>query len=317
MTLAKSLARRRNAFTLIELLVVLVLILVLASIGLGYALFGQDNQHSFNGVQAVSGALLNAKQRARRDGVPTGVRILFGANGLASQLQLIQQPEDYNAGQVATSGSNVSTVQFTGADFQGGAQNIGDVDQSTVEAGDYFLLAGTNTVHRIAGVSYANGPAGPQTPTITLSSPVTSMTSGSAYSIIRAPRRLASEDVIQMPANMVIDNTAIPGNGGTFCQNLPQNTTSGFAEIVFAPSGALVGQGTSADKVYLWVRDGATKPSAFVANAPYPGSPLILSVQTRTGLIGVYQLAPWGYGQAIVPGNDPYAYVKSPRSSGL
>ena len=69
---AHSLPRRRNAFTLIELLVVMVLILVIAAVGLGYIVFGQDNQHSVNGAQAVTGALLNAKQRARRDGLPTG-----------------------------------------------------------------------------------------------------------------------------------------------------------------------------------------------------------------------------------------------------
>ena len=38
--------------------------------------------------------MLNAKNRGRRDGVPTGIRILFATNNgvtQASQLQLIQQ----------------------------------------------------------------------------------------------------------------------------------------------------------------------------------------------------------------------------------
>ncbi len=99
----------RKAFTLIELLVVMVLILVIAGLGLGYVVFGQDNQHSVTAANAVTGALLNAKQRARRDGLPTGIRILFGTgkdkNGnpvatFASQVELVQQPEDYTAGTV-------------------------------------------------------------------------------------------------------------------------------------------------------------------------------------------------------------------------
>ena len=81
--------RRRVAFTLIELLVVMALILVVTALGIGYVVFGQDNQHSVTAAQAVTGALLNAKRRARRDGRPTGVRILFDPNTkLATQLAI-------------------------------------------------------------------------------------------------------------------------------------------------------------------------------------------------------------------------------------
>jgi prepilin-type N-terminal cleavage/methylation domain-containing protein len=320
MRLAHRLPRRRNAFTLIELLVVMVLILVLAALGLGYVVFGQDNQHSVSGAQAITGALLNAKQRARRDGLPTGVRIIFGPTTQspntpatqATQLQLIQQPDDYNAGQVATNGTNVTSVQFTGVDFQGGAQTIGEIDESTVEPGDYFLPSSNPpTVHLITGVS---GPSNNPTITLLPLSPVT-VTPNSAYSIIRAPRRLPSEDVIQLPPSVVIDQN--------LCQNLPFSSTSGvttsgalIAEIVFAPSGAVMGQGTGSDKVYLWLRDPSPRVP-YVNNQPVPGAPLILSVQIRTGLIGVYPVAPWLVNTPISAGNDPYAYVRDPRSSGL
>jgi prepilin-type N-terminal cleavage/methylation domain-containing protein len=306
---ARSLPRRRDAFTLIELLVVMVLILVLAALGLGYVVFGQDNQHSVSGAQAITGALLNAKQRARRDGQPTGVRILFN-NGLASQLQLVQQPDDYNAGQWVGGDGVTTPLTFSGVDFQGGAASAGQVDESTVQAGDYFVVAGIPTPHRITGV--------PTATSLTLASPV--IGSGNlAYTIIRGPRRLPSEDVIQLPPGVVIDNTQIPNNSPptTFCQNVPINPITQTAEIVFAPSGAVVGEGTGADKVYLWLRDPNTKAGVFVPGAQYPGAPLILSVQIRTGLIGVYPVAPWGYATQIAPGNDPYLYVKSPRSSGL
>ena len=113
----------------------------------------------------------------------------------------------------------------------------------------------------------------------------------------------------------------MPGTAGTtFSQNRPFSSTGNGAarEIVFAPSGAIVGQGTGADKIYLWLRDPNPKLTP-VANQPLPGAPLILSIQIRTGLIGVYPVAPWIVGTPIniAAGNDPYAYVRDPRSSGL
>ena len=61
-----------------------------------------------------------------------------------------------------------------------------------------------------------------------------------------------------------------------------------------------MGQGTGADKIYLWLRD----PSLPVTG----GAPLIMSVQIRTGFIGVFPVA---------PGADPYAFARDPRASGL
>ncbi len=314
---ACRLPRRRNAFTLIELLVVMALILVIFSLGIGYVVFGQDNQHSVSAAQTVTGALLNAKQRARRDGVPTGIRILFTTNNgvtQASQLQLVQQPGDYNAGLLQVSAAATNTLTFTGVDFQGGAAYMGEIDEATIQIGDYFTLNGVPTPHRINAISGAVG--GPQT--IVMDSPTSlPVAAGAPYAIIRSPRRLPSEDVIQLPAGVVIDNSTVDGT--TLCQNLPQrglidmnNPAPGqlVSEIVFAPSGAVVGQGTGADKVLLWLRD-STQPSATA------GAPLILSVQIRTGLIGVYPVAPWNTAQPIAAGNDPYLFVKDPRASGL
>jgi prepilin-type N-terminal cleavage/methylation domain-containing protein len=327
---AHCLPRRRNAFTLIELLVVMILILVIAALGLGYIVFGQDNQHSVNGAQTITGALLNAKQRARRDGLPTGVRIIFTSgtdvNGnsfnFGTQLQLIQEPGPYNTGTWSSgTGTNASPLGFsTNVDFQGGAAYAGEIDESTVQAGDYFVAGGTTTPHLITKVIDATH--------LLLFSPASSAppAAGSSYTIFRAPRRLPSEDTIQMPSNIVIDNSAVPGavvgSPPNYCQNIPTRgliDSSHLApgvpvsEIVFALSGAVVGQGTGADKVYLWLRDSSLKLRP-VANSVAPGAPLLLSVQIRTGLIGVYPVAPWLVGSST---SDPYAFVKDPRSSGL
>ena len=312
---ARHWPHRRTAFTLIELLVVMALILVIFGLGVGYVVFGQDNQHSVTAANAVTGAFVNNRGRAHRDGLPTGVRLLFGTNGVqptqVSQLQLIQQPEDYNAGQIAASAGG-TTVSFSQTDFQGGAGYMGQIDESTIQIGDYFTLSGVQTPHRIINIA---GPVGGET--LTLASAVGPLATGAPYNIIRAPRRLPSEDVIQLPPSMVIENGPLPGNPGlTFCQNLPQRTlvdsssNMTVAEIVFAPSGAVIGQGTGADKILLWLRDPA-QPNAT------SGAPLLVSIQIRTGFISVYPVAPWAFGTAIAPGNDPYAYVKDGRASGM
>ena len=327
---ARRLPPRRAGFTLIELLVVMALILGITALGIGYVVFSTPREAAVKGAQFVTGAMLNAKQRARRDGLPTGIRILFGTNGLpptqANQIQFIQQPENYNQGvcqgnappptapppppdmhlyEVLFSTGGTNSQGFaTGVDFQGGASYMGEIDESTVQAGDYFTLTSPLTPHRINKVfiDTTNGNA----PALMLDSPVT-VPPGTSYAIIRAPRRLPSEDVITLPPNLVIDNRTVGGN--PLCQNLPQRSLIdsmnpapgvGVSEILFAPSGGVVGQGTGADKVYLWL-----------ANPALPagdGSSLILSAQIRTGIIGVYPVA---------PGADPYAYVKDPRASGL
>lgn len=304
------LPRRRPAFTLVEMLVVMVLILVIMALGVGYVVFGQSNQHSVVGANAVTGAMLNAKQRAHHDGVPTGVRLLFGQNGQCGQIVLIQQPEDYNAGQfVATTPTAPYTLTFKGTDFQGGADYPGQIDQSTVEAGDYFVSSADTpplTPHRINRVVDATD--------VILDSPVNAGAVGQPYYIIRAPRRLASEDIIQLPPSVVIDNT--------MCLNVPYRTLIDYppnavvpnvqqaAEIVFGPAGPVIGQGTAADKVLLWLRDPG-QPQ------PYLGVPLIVSTQVRTGLISVYPVAPWTPGQPVSPGNDPYRYAEDGRASGM
>jgi prepilin-type N-terminal cleavage/methylation domain-containing protein len=308
MSQARFLPRRRTAFTLIELLVVMALILVIFSLGIGYVIFGQDNQHTVIAAQAVTGAMLNAQGRARRDGRPTGIRILFApatdtkGNAVvwASQLQFIQQPEDYNAGWCQSDPTlpmnDPKMVCFVGVDFLGGAAFLGEPDEATVQAGDYFTVAGTGVVHQITKVNippYPLNPSNPFSGSVELASPVgAQLAPGTAYAIIRGPRKLPSEDLISLPPSMVVDGGA--------CANVPISMATNTAEILFAPSGGVVGQGTASNKVLLWLRD----PAQATANG---GSPQILSIQIRTGSIGAFPVA---------PAPNPYSFANDPRSSG-
>ena len=186
----------------------MALIVVIFSLGIGYVVFGRDNEKTVLGAQTITGAILNAKQCARRDGRPTGIRVLFGAGTQATQLQLIQQPEDYNAGLCTGSPAPISpnpqnltlvTFQAGTVDFVGGG-DPGNPLTWTVQPGDYFFVTGVQTPHLISSVT-----ASP--PSITLAYNLGSaVTSGTAYNIVRAPRPIPSEDLISLPSGIVIDN---------------------------------------------------------------------------------------------------------------
>ena len=222
--------------------------------------------------------------------------MLFGAGTQATQLQFIQQPEDYNSGtctNVSTPANGGSTLTFNGVDFVGGGDSTNSnpiTGNWSIQPGDYFIESGTITPHLITGVS-ASGTSG----ALALQSPVT-MTPGTSYRIVRMPRPIPSEDLITLPAGFVIDKTG-SNNGGSV---LPMPDLLD-GDLVFAPSGGVIGQGTQANKIFLWICSSAT---------PYPattGSPLIVSVQVRTGAIGSYP---------VLPGN-PFFYANDPRASGI
>ena len=95
---------RRPAVTLIELLVVLALILVLATLGYLLAPTLLDNQQRVGAVDQVSQALLIARQRARRDATPTGLRLLPEVDTAG---KVVAQPD----GSVLVVGGRDGTVQ--------------------------------------------------------------------------------------------------------------------------------------------------------------------------------------------------------------
>jgi hypothetical protein len=91
----------------------------------------------------------------------------------------------------------------------------------------------------------------------------------------------------------------------------PQVAGNILYEILFAPSGAVVNQG-SADALmsgqgvlYFWVRD----PRANITNSLLLGNPQLITVYPRTGLIAAHPVAP--------PPNNPYTFLYLGTSSGM
>ena len=70
---------------------------------------------------------------------------------------------------------------------------------------------------------------------------------------------------------------------------------------LFSPTGAVVGANAGNSKLFLFIHDVTMNP--FDINKTG-----IVSVQTRTGFIGAYSVA---------PGADPFFFAESGRESGL
>ena len=84
---------RRVALTLVEMLVVMSLVALLAALVVAFVPRLQEHQKANRGAEQLQGWLLIAKQWAKRDGVPTGLRLSPGVSGLCTSLQYIQQPD--------------------------------------------------------------------------------------------------------------------------------------------------------------------------------------------------------------------------------
>ena len=161
-----------------------------------------------------------------------------------------------------------------------------------MQAGDYFTVPGLPTPHRINTVAERCRRADLPLPLGFASSPASAR--ASPYAIVAAPRRLPSEDVIHLPPSLVIDSSVYPQPAGpnsiALCQNCTARTLIDSNNPNRLGGGnrfrsvrRLGGPGHGADKVCSGCRPDAAAPTS--------GPPLIVSVQIRTGLIGVYPVA--------------------------
>jgi type II secretory pathway pseudopilin PulG len=315
--------RTRTGFTLVEMLVVMGFLLVLATLTVAIAPRFQERQKVAKAADQLQGWLLIAKQRAKNDRAPTGVRIYVPSNQpllsnqpLATDLAYIQRPDDFRPGanpgggfrwaQIAVPNPGNQVVltpppplQTLPADFAGGAAPSNKA-LWPVQPGDYLEIKGGGLLHQIVAPVLPNQ--------LQVFSPFPyAIAPTDDYRIIREPRLLQGETPLQLAQDVAIDFAPSP-----YPLYATSNTSLGFPrlvqantplDILFAPSGALLKPVATGDKIMLWLRD----PTQDAKN---PGDQILITIQVRTGLIAAHPVDP-------PPSTDPYSFAKDPRSSGL
>lgn len=340
----KKIVIRRKAFTLVEMLVVIAIILALAALAAAFAPRVNDNQKMTRAVDNLEQWLLIAKMRAKRDGLSTGLRFIQAPGdpvlipGPAySQFQYIQQPEPLSGGiflggpsptppaggpsgypppyqyplnsgfwyaggllvSALPSGApgTGSTVTFTGVDFTLGGAVLA---QALVQTGDYLEINGGGVFFIQAVTSATTLQLSPTT----YGSSFTTIVPTTNYRILRQPRILIGEEPLALPDNYTANFGPIPGYlPATSGCNVALGP-SGYPEILFSPSGAVVG--TNAGTPILWI---SVWDLPALNELPDPNRVGIVGIQSRSGFLGAYSVS--------LGANGPFFFVQSARESGL
>lgn len=255
----------RRAFTLIELLTVILIMLVIAALAAAILPTLSSKNRVANAANGVHSWLLQAKMRAKRDRLATGIRLFVDPNtpGSVSSLQWIQQAESLTGVRAALQATPLGMGQWwvvqddTNYDFTMGGlpQN-----QWSVHVGDYLALndGGPMQILSVAPgavgitmiVKQGNGQ-------INLQKPIEPT---NFWTIYRRPYPLLGEPPLSMPKNVVLDTNLSGAGGAGFGSVLtpsPTGTLTGTSyvaayDILFSPSGQVVGQ---TGLLAIWVRD--------------------------------------------------------------
>jgi prepilin-type N-terminal cleavage/methylation domain-containing protein len=136
------------------------------------------------------------------------------------------------------------------------------------------------------------------------------------YRITRAPRPIAGEPELTLPSNVALD-FILPANVNGPRRSWPTNPSSGpigYFDIMFSPSGEVIGGVGANGRVIFWVRD-VKLDSQNPAPLGYlpPGENRLVVLHCRNGQVTAHPVNPTlGTGGVLA---DPYSFVRDGKSS--
>jgi len=261
-------ARKRTAMTLVELLVVMAIIVIFTAITAAFYPANQADRELSRFSNTVQSALLSARNRAKAERLPTGIRFYADPNSptKVGSVVLIQKPAPLDGSIVGPVSLNVMTgvISFPAAYL--GVINPGDF--MLLESGDVATIATA-----IPNATVTNASSG-------FNQNLNAF--GVKYKIFRGAIDLSGDTPFEI--SNIIEIRA-PGSG----------ELSTASDIIFNPDGSL---NNFPSDVYLHLHNFESLASDHSRDA-------ILAVRKMSGSIGVYEVGPTGapYQFAIDPRN--------------
>lgn len=290
----------RSGMTLMELIVVITIMSILMTLTAVFVVPAfQDNKSVQRGSDRLAGALLIAKQRAFRDQLPRGLRLLVDPsnNALVRQLQYIEQPEPFREGVCASADGTTVTFTFPGGDTSLiGAGTAGVQTTYMVQRGDFLRLFDG----RVFPIDNVTGNAALQ-----LASPATPWTTPQKYTIYRQARPIANEPLVDLPTGVVIYIASATTTGGSIQGStyLTLNNNGTGYDVLFSPGGGVVGSAANTPVIF-WV---ATEESVSL-NQPNNAAVQLIVLQCGTGFIA---------NQPLGGSANWYQFAQDGHSSGM
>jgi prepilin-type N-terminal cleavage/methylation domain-containing protein len=309
----------RAGFTLIEMVVVIALALVLTAL-VAFVIPSSNTRAASNGADRLQGWLLVAKQRALRDRLPRGLRLVDDGTSIVTQLQYVEVPDPFVPPQgsslrILPPGANLAPIpanaqSYWVADLTTGAY---PADGGLLQEGDYIDITDDTNVRRIAGPNttpalvtylppqqYAASPGVlPFTRYALVSTPMglttNSLTVNTGFRFVRGAQPIMGDPVLTMPKGSGIayvntDNQGLPNSVWNYQFPMAGSSTSAkITDIIFAPGGQVITPGVNG-AITLWVYDTTQTDPTTGGPDPNLGSNSLVNIYHRTGKIGAFPI---------------------------
>jgi len=281
--------RKRNAMTLVELVVVMTIIITFTAITAAFYPANQADRELSRFSSTVQSALLSARNRAKAERLPTGIRFYDSdSNGKVDSVVLIQKPAPLDGLIVGNVTVNpMTSVLGFPATYQG-----------VINPGDFMLLESGDVATIATAIPNA-------TVTNASSGFIQNLSAyGTKYKIFRGAIDLSGDTPFEL-SNII----EIFVGSGSLSIAPPSVSVSGAYDIIFNPDGSL---NNSPTDIYLHLHN-------FEAVARDYSRDAILAVRKMSGSIGVYEV-----GQPIdfanpndITKHNPNFFAKDPRNKGI